>query len=795
MLINKTIFHFRRSPKLIYTLLSFAGFTVGITAGLLIYLWVFQELQYDKFHPDFQNIYRVLTLSKQNDAVRKSAASYRPLAGTLKRDYPQIEFAAYISYSSEDSPLKTGNSSSFIEARQASVNQDFFKVFRGFEFLEGNPDALYLIPDQIVISKKIKEKLFGKTPAIGKTIISEKYSKKIYTVGAVVDVPDNSSLQFDYLIPETGDNYNNQWADSYWTRVYIKLAKNAVINDDFKHAIANQIQKYLPIKDKLLFQPLADIHLKSDFDDMLVGNPGNIKYLWVLSLLGGFILFMAAFNFSMFSITSSSERSKEIGIRKVNGASRMQILFQFLKETFFQTFSAAALAMILLCLLLPAVNDMTGLSIRIILSFRLIISLIALTALLSLLAGLYPSTCLSALSPVKIIKGGADTGSKAGLIRTLVIVQVSFAAFFLIVTAFLIKQLEYVRTKDLGLQKENIVVIPTGLWYDSDTFKDELLKNTDIKAVSASAYAPVDFSWQVSLPLNSLGKSDSVRMSMIMADQDFAKTYDLKILKGEFIPTKYADYWAARKKKSKAGNDDADDEVSMPVVINETAEKTLGIPDIVGKRINEKLIVGVVKDFHFRPLNYPIEPVMIMNDPENIMTMNVSISPHNRQATIEYVRKVYKKYRDGREMSYMFFEDMLQDKYKAETRLRNITLGLGLAALIISLLGITGMVLFTVNRRIKEIGIRKVNGARTYDVLLLLNKDFIMWAFVSVIIATPVSWLSVHIWLRDFAYKTPISWWVFALTGICILIIILFTVSRQTWKAASRNPVEALRYE
>ena len=793
MLMDRIIFNLRTSPKRVYSILSFAGFTIGITAGLLIYLWIYQELKYDKFHPDYQNIYRVLTLSKQNEEVRKSACSYRALAKTLKNDYPQIEGAAYISYSSEDSPLKLENSQISVEARQATMSSDFFRIFRGFKFLEGTPETLPLIPGQIVISEKLKEKLFGKNPALGKTIISDKYDKKVYTVGAVVDIPTNSSLHFDYLIPENGEN--NSWGDSYWTRVYIKLAGNAVIGDDFKHEIANHIQKYSPIRDKLLFQPIADIHLNADFDDQLVYNAGNIKYLWIFSILGGFILFMAAFNFSIFSIALSSQRSKEIGIRKVNGASRIQIIIHFFKETFSQTFLAALLALVLLYLLLPSFNYLTGLSIQLIISVRLIFCIFVLIVVVSLIAGLYPSIFLSAISPVKTIKGATDTGSKAGLIRTLVIVQVSFAAFFLIATAFMVKQLEFIRTKDLGLRKENVVVIPTGLWYDSEAFKEELLRNPEISSVSASAYAPVDFSWQVALPLNSLGRTDSIRLSMIMADQDFAKTYNLKILKGVFIPTRYADYWAEWEKKNKASKEDTENQVSIPVVINETAEKTLGIPDIVGKRIGEKVIAGVVKDFHYRPLNYPIEPVMIMNDPENIMTMNVTISPHNRQTTLEYIRKVYKKYRDGREMSYMFFEDMIKDKYKAETRLRNITLGLGLTALIISLLGISGMVLFSVNRKVKEIGIRKVNGARTCDVLMLLNKDFIRWAFVSVIIATPVSWYSVHTWLSSYAYKTALSWWVFAITGICILAIVLVIISLQVLKAASRNPVEALRYE
>jgi putative ABC transport system permease protein len=255
----------------------------------------------------------------------------------------------------------------------------------------------------------------------------------------------------------------------------------------------------------------------------------------------------------------------------------------------------------------------------------------------------------------------------------------------------------------------------------------------------------------------------------------------------------YSNYWDELEKKS--GKDGKDYTVSLPIVINETAEKILGFDDPIGQRIGNNIIVGVAKDFHFRPLRYPISPLVMTNDPQNIMTMNVRIAPGNTTETLNYIRDLYMKYRNDREFSYRFFDDLLNEKYQEETRLRNITIAFALLAIVISILGILGMSVFSIDRRTKEIGLRKVAGAKSSEILLLLNMEFIKWVLVAFIIATPIAWYTMHNWLQNFVYKTELSWWIFLLAGIIAFGIALLTVTWQSWKAATRNPVEALRYE
>jgi putative ABC transport system permease protein len=415
--------------------------------------------------------------------------------------------------------------------------------------------------------------------------------------------------------------------------------------------------------------------------------------------------------------------------------------------------------------------------------------------MVGIVAGLYPSLYLSSLNPSGIFRGKNPTGSKTGFIKFLTTIQFGIAIFFLISTVLLIKQMNYIRTKDLGLNDKNVVVVPTGLWYGNKTFKDELLKNPNILSVSASVYAPVDFSWQINLSFSHEGRADSLQSSLFWADEDFAKTYNLKVKKGQFLQMDYSNYWKEMEKAGKNKKEWKDYAVSLPIVINETAEKMLGFNDPIGQRLGDYMIVGVVKDFHFRPLHYPIGPLILTNNPENIMTMNIRITPVNRAEILKYIGDTYRKYRNLRGFSYSFFDDLLDEKYQSETRLRNLTFAFAVLAIVIAMLGILGMSLFACQRRTKEIGIRKVNGAKVAEVMAMLNKDFIKWVAIAFVIACPIAWYAMHKWLQNFAYKTELSWWVFAGAGAVAVTVAALTVSWQSWRAATRNPVESLRYE
>jgi putative ABC transport system permease protein len=343
--------------KPLFSLITFSGFTFGITAGLLIYFWVYNELSYDKFHMDYQRIYRVLTLSKQGDEIVKSAGCYRPIPATLKKDYPQIEYATYFSFSSEDSPLHVEGQNEKIEARQAWVNADFFSIFNGFVFIEGEAFAAIENPSGIILSEVVAKKLFGNESALGNTIINDKYTKEVYTVTGVVRIPKNSHIDFGYLLTESNRevaSFSNHWGDKAHVHVYIKLRENAQIDKTFLAQVTNHISKYSNKTDKLLFQSLADIHLHSDYETSIYDkNISSYKYVWIFSGLAILIILMASFNFSVLSVARASERSTEIGIKKVNGAGRFHIISQFMGESIIQTFAATMVALILIGLFLP----------------------------------------------------------------------------------------------------------------------------------------------------------------------------------------------------------------------------------------------------------------------------------------------------------------------------------------------------------------------------------------------------------------------------------------------------------
>jgi putative ABC transport system permease protein len=793
----KIIFrNFIRKP--VYSLITLLGFTLGVMASLLIYLWVLNELNYEKFHPDYDRIYRVLTLAKEGDEVVKSAGCYRPVAKTLKMTYPQIENATYLSFDSEDSPLKRDRGGEKIEARCMSTNEDFFDIFGGFTFIEGTPEKAFSNPSSTVLSEEVARKLFGNEPAMGKIVVSDKFDPEIYTVSGVVRIPKQSHIDFGFIVSGKSSRYaflEDSWGDKAHVRVYIKLAKNAVIDDKFQNAITNHLGRFTRMSDKLVFQALTDIHLHTNYQTYHYDkNISNSKYVWIFSGLALLIVLMAALNFSVLSVARSSERSTEIGIKKVCGAERPDIIRQFMGEAVMQTTAATLIALFFIWLILPWFNVFTGQSLTLNLSFGLMISMLLLTVLVGIVAGIYPSVYLSSLKTTKIFRGGSQTGSKSNFTRMLVVIQFSIATFFVVATSVFIKQLNYIQGKDLGFDRKNIVVIPTGLWYENKSFKDELLKNPNILGVTATAYAPVDFNWQVRLAVDHAGRSDSIRAAMIWADEDFAKTYKLELIRGQFLQIDFNGFWNAQEADTgrKPGGEER---LSIPVVINEAAEKSIGYQNPIGERIGNYVIAGVVKDFHFRPLHYPIGPLIITYDPQNIMTMNVRIAGNNKAETLKFIRDAYQKHRNSRGFSYSYFDDLLAQKYQDEVRLRNLTLIFSALAIIIAMLGILGMAVFSCDRRTKEIGIRKANGASMAEILFMLNKEFLKWVVVAFVIAIPVAWYAMHRWLENFAYRTELSWWIFVPAACLIIVTALVAVNWQTFRVARRNPVKVLKYE
>jgi len=785
--------------KPVYSFITFLGFTVGIASFVLIYLWIVYELSYEKFHPGHHLIYRVLTVGKEGDEVVTTAGSYRPLAKSLKATFPQIESATYLSYSSEDSPLQRESGGEKIEVRRAWTNEDFFQVFQGFIFLEGSPEEAFKRPYDIVISEETARKLFGNEPALGQTLISEKYDREILTIGGVIRIPQESHIRIGFLQPETAGRFSylaQSWGDKAHIRTYIKLAPYSRIDSEVRNAMVHHLKAISPRNELLSFQPVTDIHLHTDYPVYLYDqNISNSKYIWIFTGLALLIILMASLNFSVLSVARASDRSTEIGIRKVSGADPRMIIRQFLGEAVVQTTVATIVALGLVWLILPGFNALTHQQVAFRFSGSSLAILMLATLVTGLIAGWYPALVMSRQQPVSIFRGSNPTGRNTGFLSALVVIQFTLAIFFTIATIIVMRQLHFMEVKHLGKGNEQIIVIPTGLWYGNEAFKEELLRNPSILGVSASVQPPVDFSWQGRMAVHHADRVDTVRVSLFWADEDFAKTYGLEIIEGEFLGMNYEGYWKTLETADSLRKITGSYSLELPAVVNEAAAKAMGFKHPVGERIGDFRVVGVVKDFHFRPLHHEIGPLILTNDPQNIMNMNIRMAPGAGKETLDYIRETYRKHRDGRECPMQFFPDLMQQKYQEETRLRNITMLFALLAILISILGMLGMVVFACEKRSHEVGIRKANGARSWQIVLLLIRDFLRWVLLACLITIPFSWWILHRWLEHFAYRTNLSWWIFALACSLSLLLAIFTVSLQTFRLAQQNPANILRHE
>ncbi len=800
--INLKVFFRSILNKPVYSIISIAGFTLGIAASLFILLLVLDELSYEQFHPGHERIYRVLTLSIEGDQPVKSSASYPPTAQYLKSEFPQVEDAIWIYHGSENSPLKTTDKPNRLEFTKITVSDSFFNFFKGFKFIEGDPETALDDPNKIVLAKHTAHKLFGQESVLGKRLISDKYSwENLYTVGGVVEIPPNSHITFDYLLSEKSEGHlsSNNWnRKSNHTVTYIKLKKNIVIDDNFRRKASGLVSKYSKNTDKLLFQPLDDIHLYTDYDTYKFDkNLGHYKYVWIFLGLAMLIILMASFNFASLTTVRASERAIEIGVKKVVGSHKKGLAIQFIAESIIQTFFASIVSLLLIGLILPWFNNLTGRELALIFTPWEFYGLVLYIIIIGLLSGIYSALYLTSLKPLMILKRGNPLGTKGGLLKGLVLLQFTITIILLVCTGVIFKQMQFIQKSDLGIDKNNVVVIPTGLWYSIGSFKQELLKNPNVVSVSAGSEAMLDYVWSQKFQWNEANGTDSLQAHILWVDEDFASTYGLKILKGDFINFDYKNYWRILNKNAHNRQGTMEENrFAFPVVINETFMKRLGIADPIGLRLNKSnVIIGVIQDFHYRPLHHKIGPLVLTNNPESILTCHIKIRPKNQQETLAFISDTYQKFRGVEDLSFHFFEDRMEQFYSAEYQLGKIILIFCLLAIIIAMLGIFGLSAFATGRRVKEVGIRKINGAKVSQILVMLNKDFVKWVVIAFIIACPIAYFAMSKWLENFAYKTTLSWWIFALAGALALGIALLTVSWQSWRAATRNPIESLRYE
>jgi putative ABC transport system permease protein len=630
------------------------------------------------------------------------------------------------------------------------------------------------------------KKFFGDEDALGKTIQSRGYA--VTVTGVVKSFPQNSHIHFNYLVPlnwlsEFGAHIN-EWRERFYT--YIELTEGTdskLVENKIKDIIK---RNYEGSSSEIILQNIKKIHLfssrKYSYD---VSGQGDIIYIRILSLVALFILIIACINFMNLSTAQSARRAREIGLRKIAGASRQKIIFQFLGESVLIVFMAHVIAMIFVELLLPGFSNLTGKQLYV--NYRnaaLYIGLISVVLFCGLLSGSYPAFYLSSLKPLDTLKGLSNKNpGNQQFRRVLVIFQFILSVCLIICTLTVRNQVRYMQNKSLGFNKDNIGYFMFPIRPGDpklESLKKELVNNPDILSVTISSPNPFSIEGTIG-GFNWSGKKagNEVAFSMLSADIDFAKTFQLELAAGRFFSSGFSTDKNA-------------------VMINETAAKVLGFSNPVGEILTTPWgarlsIIGVVKDFNYKSLHYKIEPLILQTGVNN--NFYVRMKPDKIAPAVEFVKKTYKSFNPGLPIDFHFFDDDFKNLYRTEQRIGKIFGYFSFLAIIISCLGLIGLSSFMTERRTKEIGIRKINGAKSVEIFSLLTGEYIIWVMISIIIACPVAWYVMHNWLQNFAYRIKINPGIFALTGVIALLIALLTVSVQSYKAAGKNPVETLRYE
>ena len=599
--------------------------------------------------------------------------------------------------------------------------------------------------------------------------------------GVFSDIPKTSSLQFDFLIPLlNAPDYMKMW-DRKSVNTFVLLQKNASF-DEVNKKIYNVMNEHNPEwKNVLYLFPVTKSHLYEP------GGTGKIIYLYIFSLFGILVLIVACINFMNLSTARSEKRMKEIGIKKTVGSSRIELIKQFMTETLFFSFMSLLIGIFLVELILPTLNSMLGTNMTIDYSAKMILSLLGITLLTGLIAGSYPAIYLSSFNPMSILNKRISKGENRSftLRRILVIAQFSFSIFVITCVLLISEQLDFVQSKNLGFNKEQVLMISASgaLWKNVSVVKEELLKYPSIQNATVSATNLTDFTGAGSGPIDWEGKNSTkiLEAGFNFVDEDFAKTFQIKMSKGRFFSKDYPT------------------DMSEAFVVNESTVKAMGIKDPLNKTLTtwfgrKGKIIGVINDFNTESLRSELSPVVLMpTKAANYLFLRISLKDISR--TIKLIENKIKEIVPDDPFEYSFLDKEIDKLYKTEQTTGKLSTFIAIIAILISCLGLLGLVSFSSERRTKEIGIRKVLGASVTDVLVALTKDFTKWVLIANFIAWPIAWYAINMWLQNFAYRIEISWWTFLFSGGIALIIALTTVSIQAIKAATANPVKSLRYE
>jgi len=779
----------------LFSFLNILGLTVGMTACFLIFTYVSFESSYDNFHSKSDRIYRVVAdIKTPTEVVHNSGPSWAFVPHVT--EFPEIETAVRVM---GDLMLFTKDNLKFNESEVLWADADFFNTF-DFPLVKGDSKTALSEPLSIVLSETLAKKYFADEDPMGKTItLFENPQQQPATVtGIMKDFPNNSHIKGSAVVSMTtitkkfNAGLDDQWGN-YSPFAYV-LLKPGVDAAAFEKKLPGFLEKWdgthmkqIQMFPTLFLEPLKDVYLRSPRDGY--GSvKGNINNIYIFSIIGLFIILIASINFVNLTTARSTERAKEVGIRKVIGANKVQLKFQFIGESILICTIAFLLTIVLIAILTPSFNQLAGkvIGTGVFNNFHYIIYLLGVALGIGLLAGMYPAFVLSSFKPVTVLKGRFATGSSGNLLRKgLVVCQFAISTALVIGTIIVYTQMSYMRNQELGFKKDQVLVLDTNGDSGAKALKQAISGLANVNEVSLSGSVPgAGYPNAYSEIENAKGEFQIANLDLYLVDFDYIPLYKMKIVAGRAFSR---DFMA---------------DTTQAMVLNEAAVKMFGFTSpeqAIGKKFKqwkyEGKIVGVVKDFHFRSLQESIKPLSMRVDEGNMDYLSISLNTSNLQSTMAAIEKTYQNTFPNRPNSYYFLDEFFNQQYQTEEKFGKLFLIFSLLAIFISCLGLLGLASYSTMQRTKEIGIRKVLGASVPNLLNLLSLDFLKLVFISFFVAVPLAAYFMHKWLNDYAYKIKMSWWIFALAMLIALLVAFLTISLQALRAATSNPVKSLRTE
>ena len=769
-----------------YSTINMIGLAVGMACCLLIFFWVQDEFVFDRFHENKHRIHQVYSeLKYQDGQTQIFTGSYYPLARLLRDEIPEV--AEALRYEQATNILVKQNEISTSNNTIALADPAFFKVF-SFPFLKGNAETALSDLNSIVITERMAHKYFGEEDPMGKTLNVHGQADLMVT-GVMQDVPYHSSLQFDGIIPfawqfGASGNEPTHWGGNP-LQTYILISENADLAN-ISPKINDLVKKYLPPKKLQVdfhLHPLPRLHLYSP------GGGGLILLIKISSLIALFVLIIACINFMNLSTARSATRSNEVGLRKVVGAKKSNLVLQFLGESILLAFITMVIAALIVWLILPTFNRLMdkGLSMNLIFLPTVILGVIGIALFTGIVSGSYPALFLSSFQPIQTLKGTSHHSTRSSIFRkVLVIAQFALSIFLIISTLILYRQMDFIRHKDLGYQHKDVLCIRMigNMLGQYETIKHELLKNPNIVSISRSVQHPANIGSSVSaLDWDGKNPDATVSMNFEYVDYDYFQTLGMEIIAGRAFSREFAT------------------DLTDGYIVNEEAVRLMGMDSPVGKRLSvfrkEGQIIGVVKNYHFQSLHQPLRPFVLGGNPEwDKNWMFIKLRPENVTEATEYIKSICKKFdADDSYVNFHFLDNALDYSYRVEKQIGQFAGYFTILAILISCLGLFGLASFMAQQRTKEIGIRKVLGASVPGVVFMLSKDFTKWVIFSNLIAWPLAYFASQKLLQIYAYRIAMGFDIFILSGLAALLIAFLTVSFQAIRTAQMNPVESLRYE